>query len=100
MADGIISVGDNNIQTVVVEYSNFNSQIKKATINVDESLGSTLVVNAIKTTEFDDELNEVDVVKLQVTATDGTNTVELIIDKQATKDLLLITNKIYNSLTE
>lgn len=98
MAD-LIDIGTGPEQNVIVEYSNYDSVIKGAVINVDTDTSKTLSMSAIKTTDFDGSGGTVDSVCLQLVVKDSSNSVELVLGKEATKNLLVIVNKIYNYLT-
>lgn len=96
----LISVKNTKNQNVTVEYSKYDSSIEKATIVTNSDLGQSLSVSAVKDVAFNLEGDALTTVDLKVEAKDGDSTVELILSKEAVKNLLLITNKMYSHLTK
>lgn len=96
----LLSISDKRNQNVTVEYSKYDSSIQRATIDVNSDLEQSLTVSAIKDVEFNVEGDTLTTVDLQISAKDNLNTVNLVLTKDAVKDLLLITNKMYNHLTK
>lgn len=96
----LLSISDKRNQNVTVEYSKYDSSIQRATIDVNSDLEQSLTISAIKDVEFNVEGDTLTTVDLQISAKDNLNTVNLVLTKDAVKDLLLITNKMYNHLTK
>ena len=96
----LINVTDDKSQNVTVEYSRYDSSIKSATIEVDQELEKSLTISALKDVSFNIEGDSFVTIDLKIEAKDNANTVELVLTKEAVKNLLLITNKMYNHLTK